>query len=67
MPRQRNAIPSYRFHKPSGNAYADYTDPITGHRLFAWVNGSLLNHGKNMLDPVPNWLPAGPQVVPTRL
>ncbi len=32
MARPRNVTPTYRYHKPSGNAYSDYTDPITGRR-----------------------------------
>lgn len=32
MPRPRKSIPSYRLHKPSGAAYSDYTDPLTGRR-----------------------------------
>ena len=32
MPRPRKSIPSYRLHKPSGNAYSDFTDPLTGRR-----------------------------------
>ncbi len=32
MPRPRKSIPSYRRHTPSGNAYSDFTDPLTGRR-----------------------------------
>ena len=32
MPRPKNPTPTYRFHKPSGNAYADYYEPLTGTR-----------------------------------
>ncbi len=32
MPRPRKSIPSYRLHKPSGHAYSDFTDPLTGRR-----------------------------------
>lgn len=32
MPRPRKSVPSYRLHKPSGHAYSDFTDPLTGRR-----------------------------------
>lgn len=39
MPRPRNPIPTYRLHKPSGRAYADYTDPLTGRRRSVCLGG----------------------------
>jgi integrase len=30
--RPRKSIPSYRLHRPSGHAYSDFTDPLTGRR-----------------------------------
>ena len=32
MPRPRKPVPSYRLHTPSGHAYSDFTDPLTGRR-----------------------------------
>jgi len=32
VPRPRKSVPSYRRHTPSGNAYSDFTDPLTGRR-----------------------------------
>jgi integrase len=32
VPRKRNPIPSYRFHKQSGQAVSDFYDPLTGRK-----------------------------------
>jgi integrase len=32
MPRKRSSIPTYRFHKQSGQAVADFYDPLTGRK-----------------------------------
>src|SRR5688500_1943193 len=32
MPRRRNQTPTYRLHKPSGQAVSDFYDPATGHK-----------------------------------
>jgi integrase len=39
VPRARNPIPSYRLHRPSGRAYSDFTDPLTGRRRSVCLGG----------------------------